>query len=143
MSRTPEANIEPALLVWARTTIGLDTEEAAKRIKVSEDRLRSWEAGDARLSVAQLRKAAATYKRPLAVFFLSSPPRDFQALRDFRRMPGAEAGKLTPELHTAIRAARFQREAALELRQIMDEPVADAPRLEATAAQATQQRSSG
>jgi Zn-dependent peptidase ImmA (M78 family)/DNA-binding XRE family transcriptional regulator len=131
MSRTPEANIEPSLLVWARTTIGLDLPEAAKKIGVSENRLLSWEAGDARPSVAQLRKSATVYKRPLAVFFLASPPRDFQPLRDFRRMPGSDAAKLSPELLTAIRTARFQREAALELRQIMDEAVADAPRLDA------------
>lgn len=129
MARTPEAIVAPALLVWAREDLGLDLASAAKRIGVGEQRLASWESGEARPSVAQLRKAASVYKRPLAVFFLAEPPRGFRALSDFRRLPGGRAGGASPELRLAIRRARRQREAWIELRELLGDPVAKAPRL--------------
>lgn len=129
MARTPQAIVQPALLVWARESIGLEIEQAAKKIGVTADRLASWEEGEARPSIAQLRKAATAYKRPLAIFYLPEPPRDFRPLRDYRRLPEAEVGKLSPDLHAAIRRAHGLREVALDLREIADDPVAAPPRL--------------
>jgi transcriptional regulator with XRE-family HTH domain len=130
MARTPPALVEPALLSWARASAGLTVEEAAKKLDQPPDRLAAWEAGDERPSVAQLRAAARVYKRPLAVFYLPEPPRDFQPLRDFRRVPDAEAGRLSPELRDTIRRAYTQREAALELRELADEPTRPTPTLD-------------
>jgi Zn-dependent peptidase ImmA (M78 family) len=132
-SKTPEARIRPELLTWARTSLGLPPDLAAKKIGVTPERLLSWESGDARPTVAQLRTAAQVYKRPLAVFYLPEVPKDFQPLRDFRRLPDSEKGKLSPELHATIRRAHFQRDAALELRELTDEPVAQAPRVDGDA----------
>jgi transcriptional regulator with XRE-family HTH domain len=108
----------------------LSTEAATKKLGISSERLFSWESGDARPSVAQLRTAATVYKRPLAVFFLPEVPKDFQPLRDFRRLPDSEKGKLSPQLHATVRRAHFQHEAALELRELTDEPVSPAPRID-------------
>lgn len=130
MAKTPDALIKPDLLVWARQSAGLDVAKAAQRLGVTKERLERWEAGEERPTVAQLRKAAGTYKRPLAVFYLPEPPRDFQPLTDYRRVPDAEVGHLSPELLVAIRRARAVREAALELRELADEPVDPAPGLE-------------
>lgn len=130
MARTPPALVEPALLSWARASAGLTVEEAAKRLGQPPERLAAWEAGEQQLSVAQLRDAARVYKRPLAVFFLPAPPRDFQPLRDFRRLPDAELGRLSPELQDTIRRAYTQREAALELRELADEPTRPTPTLQ-------------
>ena len=132
-SKTPEARIRPELLAWARTSLGLPPDLAAKKLGVSPERLLSWESGEARPTVAQLRTAAQVYKRPLAVFYLPAVPKDFQPLRDFRRLPDSEKGKLSPELHATIRRAHFQRDAALELRELTDEPAAQAPRVDADA----------
>lgn len=77
--------------------------------------------GTAGPSIAQLRKLASLYKRPLAVFFLPEPPRGFQALRDFRRLPAAEAEQWSMNLQAAIRRAHFQREVSLELHQALGE----------------------
>jgi Zn-dependent peptidase ImmA (M78 family)/DNA-binding XRE family transcriptional regulator len=132
MARTPEAIVTPELLVWGRESIGLTVAVAAKKIGVSEERLSSWETGDARPSIAQLRKAADCYKRPLAVFYLPEPPLDFRPLTDFRRLPAPEDSRLSPELHQAIRRARFQQEALIELRELISEPMREAPRLAAS-----------
>ena len=129
MARTPEAFITPELLVWAREAAGLTLGAAAAKLRVDPQRLSAWEHGDARPTIAQLRGAARAYKRPLAIFYLPEPPLDFQPLKDYRRVPDAEVGRLSPGLLAAIRRAHAVREAALELRELADEPVREAPRL--------------
>jgi Zn-dependent peptidase ImmA (M78 family)/transcriptional regulator with XRE-family HTH domain len=130
MARTPDALIKPELLVWARQSAGFGLDAAAAKLHVSADRLRSWENGEARPTIAQLRAAARAYKRPLAIFYLPEPPRDFQPLRDYRRLPDAQLGRLSPGLIAVIRRAHATREAALELRELADETVSVAPRLD-------------
>lgn len=130
MSRTAEALIESPLLVWARKAAGLDQGEAAKKAGVDLDRLIAWEAGEKRPTIAQLRELARVYKRPLAIFYLPEPPTDYQPLRDYRRLPDAESGRLSPLLLATIRRARAVREASLELREIADDPVSPTPVIE-------------
>src|SRR5882762_1426584 len=108
-----EALVKPELLVWARKDAGAP-EDAAKRAGVAPERLGAWERCEARPSIAQLRRLGALYKRPLGVFFLPKPPKDFAALKDFRRLPGEVAGVLLPALKFAIRRARERRALALE-----------------------------
>jgi len=130
MARTPDALIKPELLVWARQSAGFSLGAAAAKLRIPEERLRSWEAGEARPTVAQLRMAAKVYKRPLAIFYLPEPPLDCQPLRDYRRLPDAQLGQLSPGLLAVIRRAHAIREAALELRELADEPVDPAPKLD-------------
>lgn len=130
MTRTPEALIQPELMAWARKSAGYSPDQAAAKIRVAKERLIAWESGDQRPSIAQLRTAAKVYKRPLAIFYLPEPPVDYQPLTDFRRIPEADLGKLSPPLIATIRRARALRESAIELREIADEPIAASPTLE-------------
>jgi transcriptional regulator with XRE-family HTH domain len=57
-----EALVKPELLRWGRETAGLTIEAAAKKITVTPERLLSWENGDARPSIPQLRKMADVYR---------------------------------------------------------------------------------
>jgi Zn-dependent peptidase ImmA (M78 family) len=110
-----EGLANPALLTWARESASLTPEAVAKKVGVKVDRIFAWEAGQERPSVAQLRNFAAATKRPLAVFYLSEPPRTFDALHDFRA--GTAAGvppRTSPELAFEIRKAYDRREWALE-----------------------------
>jgi len=109
-----EALANPALMVWARESASFTQEAVAKKIGVKVDRIRAWEAGDERPSVAQLRNFAAATKRPLAVFYLSEPPRTFDALHDFRAAAGL-IPTTTPGLAFEVRKAYDRREWALEL----------------------------
>lgn len=129
MARTPDARIKPELLVWARESGGISLAAAARSIGVAEARLADWESGATRPSIAQLRKAGETYKRPLAVFFLPEPPRDFQPLTDFRRLPEAEDDSWSPALRLAVRRAQFQQQAAGELYAALGEEIPRLPRL--------------
>ena len=115
MAKQIKALIKPTLLKWARESLNLPIEKAAQKIGVDVSKITAWEAGALTPTIAQLRKAAAAYKRPLAVFFLSEPPRDFEALRDFRRLPDQLYTEPTPELNLEIRRAHLRRETALEL----------------------------
>ncbi len=110
-----EAFVKPALLVWARESFGLTVDEAAKRAKLPAAKLESWEAGEARPTVGQLKKLAAVYKRPLGVFFLASPPKGFTPMRDFRRLPTEISREFSPALLLEMRRAQFRQNIAREL----------------------------
>ena len=116
MAASIRAKVKKELLQWARETAGYSPAEAAKRLQVSEERLASWESGDAKPTVSQLQGMADAYKRPLSVFYLQEVPAKFQAMRDFRRLPGAGLRRLAPELTLEIRQAQQRRELALDLR---------------------------
>lgn len=120
-SRRVEAAVKPELLVWARESAGLEIEETARKIKVKTERLENWETGEKRPTINQLRNLGKVYKRPIAVFFLSKPPKKFQAMHDFRRLPGEAAGFASPQLRLEIRRARYRREVALELFRLRGE----------------------
>ena len=104
--------IQPTVAVWARKATGMEARVAAKKIGISEEALSQIEAGTKPPSIAQLRKMAAAYKRPLAVMLLPEPPKDFDALHDFR---SRTSGTMSPELAAEIRRAQSQREVLLDL----------------------------
>jgi Zn-dependent peptidase ImmA (M78 family) len=112
----------PELLVWAREAMGLDHGSVANKLKIKSETVQSWESGNPRPSLAQLRRLADIYKRPLAVFYLPERPRDFQPLKDFRRgATGTHPHRLSPNLMFAVRMAQDRREWALELFETLGE----------------------
>lgn len=115
-----EAKPNRQLLVWARENAGYSTADAARRLQTTESRLQSWESGESRPTLSQLRELAAYYRRPLAFFYLPEPPRKFEAMHDFRLLPGAEAPE-SPALRLEIRRAWERRDIALELLEQLGE----------------------
>jgi Zn-dependent peptidase ImmA (M78 family)/DNA-binding XRE family transcriptional regulator len=125
MPKSVKAIVKAELLVWARESAHLRLTEAARKAQVKEEQLSAWEQGEGQPSIPQLRKLGRVYKRPLAVFYLPKPPKMFDALRDFRRLPEEMVGKQSPELAYEIRRARARREIALDLyRELIGEPEA-------------------
>lgn len=117
------ALINPEVLRWARESAGLSVDDAAKKATVKPEKLAAWEAGDDRPSIPQLRKLARVFRRPIALFYLSKPPRTFKPMHDYRRLPGVVAGHETYALRMEMRYARERREIALELlRDLAIEP---------------------
>jgi Zn-dependent peptidase ImmA (M78 family) len=117
------ALIEPTLLLWARQRAGFSREAAAAKVDIPLDRLIEWEEGADRPSMAQLRKIGEVYKRPIAIFFLSTPPADFDPQREFRRLPGLSPQNESPALRLALRTALYRREAAREVYERLGEPL--------------------
>lgn len=123
MAARVTALILPALVTWARETAGFSIAEAAERLDIDADRLTDWEnpATEGGPSIPQLRKLAALFKRPLAVFYLPEPPKKFQVMRDLRRLPGTGLRHYSAALQLEIRAAAERRELALDLAADLEE----------------------
>lgn len=101
------AEVTPAVLSWAREQVALSPQEAAEKIGVSVDRLLSWEQGQTSPTWTALIAMSSLYKRPLATFFLPSPPEGAQLPTDYRlRTVDGNPPQLTRDLIVAIRQAR-------------------------------------
>jgi len=112
----------PDLLVWARESIGLDHDNVADKLKIQSETIQMWEGGTEKPTLAQLRRLADIYNRPLAVFYLPERPKDFQPLKDFRRArKGTHSHRLSSDLLLAVRKAEDRREWALELYETLEE----------------------
>lgn len=100
-----EALITPSVMLWARERSGLSIEEAAIKIGRPVEDIKAWENSSLLPSIAQARKAAKVYKRPLALFYLPEPPKDFETLRDFRSLPDEIPRDYSSELSVLVRTA--------------------------------------
>ena len=112
------AKITPSVMKWARTTAHYSIDEAAKRIKRKPEEISGWETDDLLPTIAQLRNAAKVYKRPLAVFYLPEPPKDFQTLRDFRVTNYGGPDSYSPEFAFLLRETQ---ERQITISEIMQE----------------------
>ena len=123
MARSIKAKATPALLAWARNTAGLSLDDAAGKLgkKFRSERLALWEAGDDHPTIVQLRKMSEIYRRPLAVFYLPSPPYDFPVPHDFRRLPEQGPASYSPRLRLELRLAHERRQTAFFLLEELDE----------------------
>lgn len=113
------AGIQPAVLRWARESIGMSVEDVALKLKRPPEEVRAWEAaGGASPTYVQLETLAyKVLKRPLAVFFLPEPPQEVPPKREFRTLPDAELQALHVDTHLQVRRAHaFQ----LTLRELFD-----------------------
>lgn len=128
MSASERIAVTPGVLVWARESAGLDPDQAAHKLTVSRATLDGWETGEKPPTIKQLRKAAKTYRRPLAVLLLPSPPTDFMPLHDFRRTSTAETPQ-SPELVSEVKRAVTQRDVFLELAELAPASVATSEQL--------------
>lgn len=89
---------------------------AAERIGVKADRLASWESGELRPTIKQLRTVANVYRQPFAAFYLATPPDIFAPpVHDYRRIARDDENRLSPELLQDLRLAMDRREILLEL----------------------------
>lgn len=122
MAKSVKALINPAMLAWARVQAGFTPDEAARRLHIDQERLDAFEQGGEAPTFAKLLDIADLYKRPVSLFYLKTPPKGWQPIQDFRRLPGVDDG-FSPQLTYAIRLARERREIALTVRDELGQPV--------------------
>src|SRR5689334_8902198 len=83
------ATANPEILKWARKSGKITLEKVAKTISKTckPERIKEWETpgGKEQPSVKQVEKLARLYRRPVEVFYLPYIPKDFPALKDFRK----------------------------------------------------------
>ena len=136
-----KAPINGELLAWARVEHGLALEDAASALSVKPERLASWEAGNAKPTLNQVRKAAVLYQRTPAFFLLRQTPsaEDHRRPTDFRSFAG-DTPTLGNALAREVARARARRHNLMQLQDtaphslpalptVLDEPAVAAGRM--------------
>ncbi|MGV8959810.1 MAG: ImmA/IrrE family metallo-endopeptidase [Stenotrophomonas sp.] len=107
MTKEAVVGIQPTVMRWARESIGMSVADVAARLKRQAAEIEAWEKGDAAPTYAQLESLAyELYKRPLAVFFLPSPPQEASPRQEFRTLPDEELTSLSRDTYIHLRKAR-------------------------------------
>lgn len=116
MGRSHQAIINPELLVWAHTVARLKLEEVARKLRIKVEKLQSWEAGESRPTVNQLRELARIYNQSFAAFYLPRPSQiDFPVPHDYRRHAGTTSIGLSSELALDLRTSWERRQVIIDL----------------------------
>lgn len=121
------ALVNPALLRWSRESGGYASDDVARRLKVHRAMLDAWESGDAAPTVSQAQAMARLYKRPLAAFYLPSPPHEPEAPLDFRLTEPHRGVRMGPALRVALRQARRRQSLAIQLAEATGATVSSFP----------------
>lgn len=103
--------VNPQLLAWARKESGFALECVSRKFK----RFEAWEQGERQPTVRQVEQLAHFFHRPLSIFFLPKPPEIPALATEYRKLPGVQPGRESPELRLALRQMILRRETALDL----------------------------
>jgi len=112
--------VKPSVMEWARESIGLTIPEVSRRLNIGESTITEWETGDKKPTLNTLKKLTSLYKRPLAIFFLPTPPLEPPLPTDYRVLPEEKRRPLTKQALLAIRRARYLQSVVTEL--LKEEP---------------------
>ncbi len=96
------------VLKWARTSLGLSTEDIGDRLSKDKQEIEAWEAGTTSPTYPQLERLAhEIYKRPVAVFFFPSVPDEETPKTEFRTLPDTVIDELPHEIIKLYRKAKL------------------------------------
>lgn len=123
-----EEQINPAILVWARESAGLDLKDAAKKLALSDskdgssmDKLLELERGARRPTRNQLNRIAKTYRRPLLTFYMAAPPKKAPRGEDFRSTGQDVSARENALLDALLRDLKARQEMVRDLLEDLDE----------------------
>ncbi|PIS30589.1 MAG: hypothetical protein COT43_01515 [Candidatus Marinimicrobia bacterium CG08_land_8_20_14_0_20_45_22] len=96
------------VLKWARTSLGLSTEDIGYRLSKDRQEIEAWEDGTTSPTYPQLERLAhEIYKRPVAVFFFPSVPDEETPKTEFRTLPNTVIDDLPHEIIKLYRKAKL------------------------------------
>lgn len=111
-----KAPVNPEILTWARTRIGLSIHNVACILKVEPDLVEAWEAGSDYPSYTTAENLAyRVYKLPLAVLFFPYPPEIDDPVKKFRRLPEYELTKFSADTFHKIHLAQSYQDSLLDM----------------------------
>ncbi len=120
--------VNPKILEWARETAAFTLEDAARKLGINEsrgvsaiNRLLALESGVDIPSRPMLVKMAKQYRRPLLVFYMSSPPPIGDRGKDFRTLPAGYSLAENALLDALIRDVRARQSMIRSALEIEDE----------------------
>ncbi len=99
-----ELQVHPLVLKTLRESAGMSTDDVAKKLKMSKEKVKAVEDGKASLTMLHIKKLADIYRRPLAAFFMDSPPQLPFTLTDYRIN---REKRLTSHVYVAQRRAYY------------------------------------
>ena len=105
-----EVNVKPDVLVWARESSGSRGKTLRRSFRSHPLIFGIWRKASAIYPSRNFAEIAEVYNRPLLAFFLDEPPKEEDALPDFRVLPENRGGSWSPELHKAYRRVAGQRQ---------------------------------
>ena len=109
--------INPDIMKWAIDNSGFDIGDIANELKVTDKTVNDWKTKNQEINIKKLEDLAVYIKRPLAVFFLKTPPQESK-LVDYRKLSRQQTVKLSPKSIISIRRARYLQSRALELMEL-------------------------
>jgi len=108
----------PLILKWAREKYNYSLEDIAQKFDKPTSIINSWEDGTGSPTYVQLERLAyEIYKRPLAIFFFTEPPKDTSGKELFRTLPEYEFKQMSPQFTYIIRKAQARQENLRELNE--------------------------
>ncbi|MBU0763951.1 MAG: XRE family transcriptional regulator, partial [Bacteroidetes bacterium] len=107
----------PEVLKWARESLLLNKQKAAKRSKISITRLDQLEKGDCYPSLNELKQLAKAYNRTIAALLLQKPPGEKPLPKDRRTVNSEILGTFHESTIIAVRKARALVESLIELKK--------------------------
>ncbi|PWQ93026.1 ImmA/IrrE family metallo-endopeptidase [Leucothrix pacifica] len=112
---TAYANVNHDILNWARQRAQLSAAVLAKKLQVTEAKIRDWESGDLSPTFNQAKKFAKQTRIPFGYLFLAAPPREQSLpLPDLRTVDNEHRGQASAELRDIINIAQQRQEWFLE-----------------------------
>lgn len=115
MAATRATAMNGKVLAWAREQAGISPAQLAERLKKDEATVLAWEANSRAPTLRQLEEIATLLKRPLAVFFFSTPPHLPDPAKEFRSLPQPEDESEAIDTSFALREAQVRQLRILEL----------------------------
>jgi Zn-dependent peptidase ImmA (M78 family) len=116
LAKSSDALINAEMLVWARKCAGISLRDAAVRLRVSEEKLKSWESGRTVPTVKQLRDIAGRYRQTFAAFYLPEPPPVFRCpMKDYRTLSVGGSSEMSFDLSLDVRDSLDRRAVFLEM----------------------------
>jgi len=120
-ARSPEIHPNPEVLKWARESSGWSVDEISSKLKLDTSTYRSFESGDKPIRLTTLEALGEYFKRPVAVFFLPSAPKEPAPPTDFRFLPTA-LRRFDKKTILAMRRAQRLQNVARDLLQRVGRP---------------------
>lgn len=108
------ANINPAILAWARKTAGYESYEIAIKLDISEAEYLRWERSGTNIPFGKLKSISTCYKRQVAAFFLQEIPEQKKKPNDYRNLSSIDS-KFSKKMLLTLRRAYQIQEAASEI----------------------------
>jgi Zn-dependent peptidase ImmA (M78 family)/DNA-binding XRE family transcriptional regulator len=87
MPKSITVEVNPEVMKWLRNSSGWKIEEVAKRLNTTAEVVTEFESGKKSPMLNQLKILSASFKYPLASFFLSKPKEEKPRPKDYRFLP--------------------------------------------------------